>query len=61
MFLHILEVGDGALELPPVDRLRCLARIFEGDSEVGAAGARGFGGLDVRGCVADLCEGVCQW
>ena len=50
----ILEVGDGAGELPAVDGLGCLAGVLEGDAKVGAPSAGGFGGLDVCGCVADL-------
>lgn len=50
----VVQVGDGALELPAVDGLGGLARVLEGDAEVGAAGAGGFGGFDVGGCVADL-------
>lgn len=35
--LHILQVCQGALELPAVDGLRRLACVLEGNSEVGAA------------------------
>lgn len=35
--LHILEVGEGALELPAVDGLGGFAGVLEGDTEVGAA------------------------
>ena len=52
--LHIVEIGEGALEFPAVDGLGGLAGVFEGAAEVGAAGACGFGGFDVGGCVADL-------
>ena len=54
--LNIVEVGEGALELPAVDGLRGLAGVLEGAAEVGAAGARRFGGFEVGGCVADLGE-----
>ena len=57
--LNIVEVGEGALQLPAVDGLGGFARVLEGAAEVGAAGARGFGGFDRCGCVADLCERWC--
>ncbi len=50
----IVEVGEGAGELPAVDGLRRLAGVLEGDAEVGAARARRFGGLEVCRCVSDL-------
>jgi len=52
--LDVLQVGDGALQLPAVDRLGGLARVLEGDTEVGAPRSRGFGVVDVGGGVADL-------
>ena len=55
MALDILEVGKGAGELPAVDGLRCLAGVFVRNTEVRTTGARGFGGLEVGGCVSDLC------
>lgn len=58
---HIVQVGDGALQLPAVDGLSGLARVFEGDTEVGAAGAGGFCGFDRGGCVADLLRGKRRW
>jgi hypothetical protein len=54
--LNIVEVGESTLELPPVDGLGGLAGVLEGAAEVGAAGARGFGGFEMGGCVADLSE-----
>lgn len=54
MSLDVLEVGDGALELPAVDGLGGLAGVLERNTEVGATGAGGFGGLDLGGGVADL-------
>ena len=54
MVLDIVEVGEGALQLPAVDGLGGFAGVLEGAAEVGAPGARGFGGFDVGGCVADL-------
>lgn len=54
MALHILEVGEGAGDLPAVDGLGGLAGVLVGDTEVGAAGACGLRGLEVGGCVADL-------
>lgn len=51
---HIVQVGDGALELPAVDGLGGFTCVLEGNAEVGAAGAGGFRGLEVRGCVSDL-------
>lgn len=50
----IVQVGDGALELPAVDGLGGFTGVFEGDAEVGAAGAGGFGWLELGCCVADL-------
>ena len=44
--LDVVEVGEGALQLPAVDRLGSFARVLEGAAEVGAAGARGLGRLD---------------
>ena len=58
MVLHVVEVGEGTLELPAIDGLRRFAGVLEGDAEVGASSARRFGGLEVGGCVADLWEGV---
>lgn len=52
--LDILEVRHGAGQLPAVDGLGCLARVFVADAEVGAPGTSGLGGLDVCGGVADL-------
>jgi hypothetical protein len=52
--LDILEVGDGAGKLPAVDGLGGLAGVLVGDAEVGAAGARRLGWLEVGGGVADL-------
>ena len=54
MIDHIAQICQGALELPAIDRLCCFTGVFEGDSEVSAASAGGFAGLDGRGCVADL-------
>ena len=54
MVLHILKVGDGAAQLPAVNGLRGLARVLVGDAKVGTTGARGFGGFEVGGCVANL-------
>lgn len=51
---HVVQVGDGALQLPAIDGLGGLTGVFEGDAEICAAGAGGFGGLDRGGCVADL-------
>ena len=56
VMLDIVEVGECALQLPSVDGLGGFARVFEGAAEVGAASARGFGGFEMGGCVADLCE-----
>ena len=54
VFLHIVEVGEGALQFPAVDGLGGFAGVFEGAAEVGAPGPRGFAWLEVGGCVADL-------
>lgn len=56
MSLDVLEVGDGALELPAVDGLGGLAGVLEGDTEVGAASAGALSGLDLGSGVADLVE-----
>lgn len=50
----IVQVGDGALEFPAIDGLGGFACILEGDTEVGASSAGGFGWLKLGGCVADL-------
>lgn len=52
--LDVLEVGEGAAELPAVDGLGGLAGVLVRDAEVGAARAGGLGRLDVGGGVADL-------
>jgi hypothetical protein len=57
VLLHILEEGDGALELPAVDGLGGLARVLERDSEVGAAGAGRLGRVNFLRCVPNLFEG----
>lgn len=54
MVLDVLQVGEGAAELPAVDGLGGLARVLVGDAEVGAPGAGALGGLEVGGGVADL-------
>ena len=54
VLLDILEEGQGALELPAVDGLRCLAGVLERDAEVGAARAGALCRLDVGRGVADL-------
>lgn len=51
---YIIEVCQGALELPAVDCLSGLASILEGDAEVSAASTSGFGRLDLGSCVANL-------
>ena len=53
--LDVLKVCDGAGELPAIDGLSGLARVLEGDAEVGASCACGLAAVDVFGCVADLC------
>ena len=57
--LDILEVLDGALELPAVDGLGGLAGVLERDTEVRATSAGGLGSFDVGGGVTDL-DGVNQ-
>ena len=54
VLLDILEVVDGASELPAVDRLGGLAGVLEGDAEVGTARAGRLCGRDLSCCVADL-------
>lgn len=51
---NIVQIRDGALELPAVDGLGGFTGVFEGDAEVCTASAGGFRGFDVGGCVADL-------
>lgn len=50
----VVQVSDGALELPAIDGLGGFTGVFEGDTEVAAASAGGFGGLELGCCVADL-------
>lgn len=52
--LDVLEVLEGAGDLPAVDGLGGLAGVLERNTEVGAAGAGGLGRLDVGGGVTDL-------
>lgn len=54
VLFHILEVADSAAELPPVDGLCSLARILEGDAEIGTTGAGRLGRFDGGGSVAYL-------
>lgn len=54
LLLDILEVLEGAVELPAVDGLGGFPGVLEGNAEVGAAGASALRGLDVGGSVADL-------
>lgn len=54
MVNNIIEVCQGALELPAIDCLSGFAGVFEGDAEVGAVGAGGLARCYARGCVADL-------
>lgn len=54
VLLDVLEEGHGTLELPAIDGLGGLAGVLEGDTEVGAAGAGRFRGLDLSRCVSDL-------
>ena len=54
MFLDVLEELDGALKLPAIDGLSCLAGVLEGNSEVCASGFRGFTGVHLCCCVSDL-------
>jgi hypothetical protein len=58
VLLDVLEELDCALQLPAVDRLSSLARVLEGDAEVGTARAGRLRGLDLGGCVSDLMVGV---
>ena len=53
--LHILEVLEGAIQLPAVDSLCGLASVLEGDSKVRATALGRFRGRDsVSGSVSDL-------
>ena len=54
-FLHILEVLDGAVDLPAVDGLGSLTGVLEADTKIAATAASRFGtGDTVGGGVADL-------
>lgn len=57
LLLDVLEVCEGALELPSVDGLGSFARVFERHTKVAAAGARALCGLDLGCGVANLCAG----
>jgi len=52
--LDVLEVLEGAGDLPAVDGLGGLAGVLERNTEVGAARAGGLGRLDFGGGVTDL-------
>jgi hypothetical protein len=52
--LDVLEVLEGAGDLPAVDGLGSLAGVLERNTEVGAARAGGLGRLDLSGGVTDL-------
>ena len=54
VFFDVLEVAQGFLEVPAVDGLGGFAGVLEGDAQVGAAAAGGFGGFDGVASVADL-------
>lgn len=54
MALDVLEVLEGAGDLPAVDGLGGLASVLERNTEVGAAGAGGLSRLDFGGGVTDL-------
>lgn len=54
MRLDVLEVLEGAGDLPAVDGLGGLAGVLERNTEVGAASAGALGGLDFGGGVTDL-------
>jgi len=55
--LDVLEVLDGALELPAIDGLGGLAGVLERNTEVRAPGAGRLAVLDLGGSVADLMRG----
>ena len=59
LVLHVLEVGEGALELPAVDGLGGLAGVLERDTQVRAPGAGALCGVDLLlgAGVADLYRG----
>ena len=52
--LDVLEVLEGAGDLPAVDGLGGLAGVLERNTEVGTASAGGLGRLDFGGGVTDL-------
>lgn len=54
MRLDVLEVLEGAGDLPAVDGLGGLAGVLERNTEVGTASAGGLGRLDFGGGVTDL-------
>ena len=51
---NILQVCDCASQLPSVDGLSCLARVFERYPKVGTASAGRLGRWDLCRCVANL-------
>ena len=53
----VFEVREGAGEREAVDGLGCFAGVFEGDAQVGAAGASGFRGGNWGAAVSNLCCG----
>lgn len=50
----VVEEGNGALQLPAVDRLGGFPRVLEVNTEVRPAGARRLGGRDLLGGVSNL-------
>ena len=58
MDLDVLEVLEGAGDLPAVDGLGGLAGVLERNTEVGTASAGALGVLDFGSGVTDLSEGV---
>jgi len=50
---YILKVGNGAAELPAIDRLGSLPGVLERDTEIGTAGASGLRVVDTGCSVSD--------
>lgn len=62
LVLDVVEIGEGALQLPSVDGLRGLAGVLERHTQVGTASAGALGGLDLGGGVTDhVVVGVGGW
>lgn len=54
VLLDVLEEGNSALQLPAIDGLSSLARVLEGHSQIGTAGAGRLRGLNLGRGVSNL-------